>query len=198
MTETTATNGAKGVNGTTATTIDSARPRTSALLPHNTSDIIAGNYVHQPRPIKVIFIGAGISGIAFAYKANQVDNLSYTIYEKNADVGGTWLDSRYPGVACDVPAHGYTYTWRGNPDWSRFYAGGEEIWAWYAKLAREYGVYEKTRFRHRVTKAEWDEGRQVWDVTVEDLETGRVFVDSAEMLINGGGPLRCVLFFILL
>ena len=169
-----------------------AAPETSPLLPRNESDIVATNYVHQPKPIKIIFIGTGISGIAFAYKANQIENLSYTIYEKNDEVGGTWLDSRYPGVACDVPAHGYTYTWRGNPDWTQFYASGQEIWAWYKKLAEEYGVYERTKFRHKVTAAEWNDAKQIWEVQVKDLQTGRVFVDTAEILINGGGPLRQV------
>lgn len=195
MTEVAATNGANGIhgfkeraNGVKQATV--AAPETSPLLPRNESDIVAANYVHQPKPIKIIFIGTGISGIAFAYKANQIENLSYTIYEKNDEVGGTWLDSRYPGVACDVPAHGYTYTWRGNPDWSRFYASGEEIWRWYKKLAEEYGVYEHAKFRHKVTAAEWNETKQIWEVQVEDLQTGRVFVDTAQMLINGGGPLR--------
>ncbi|OIW22564.1 FAD/NAD(P)-binding domain-containing protein [Coniochaeta ligniaria NRRL 30616] len=168
------------INGTKDTTANGIKP----------VDIVAPNYVHEPKPIRVIFIGAGISGIAFAYKANQIEKLTYTIYEKNHDVGGTWLESRYPGVSCDVPAHGYTYTWRANPDWSRFYAGGEEIWRWYKKLAGEYGVYERTRFKHKVVGAEWDEAAQLWKVEVENLETGKRFWDEAEVLINGGGPLN--------
>jgi cation diffusion facilitator CzcD-associated flavoprotein CzcO len=77
------------------------------------SDILANHYVNQPRPIRAIGLGAGISGIAFAYKAREIENLSFQIYEKNSDVGGTWLESRYPGVSCDVPAHSYTFTWEG-------------------------------------------------------------------------------------
>ena len=176
------------VNGTTGAS--NARPPTSALLPRNISDIVTGNYVHEPKPVRVIFIGAGISGIAFAYKARQLENISYTIYEKNHDVGGTWLESRYPGVSCDVPAHGYTYTWRGNPNWSRFYASAEEIWTWYKGQAEEYGVYEHAKFKHQVVGLEWLEKEQVWRVEVEDLEKGEKFVDTANVVINGGGPLK--------
>jgi cation diffusion facilitator CzcD-associated flavoprotein CzcO len=86
----------------------------SALLkPGYNPDVVASNYVHQPKPIKVITIGTGISGIAFAYKANKLENVEYQIYEKNEDVGGTWLESFFPGCSCDVPAHCYTYTWVG-------------------------------------------------------------------------------------
>ncbi len=180
-----------GANGHSTTQVKTAvSPVKSALLPLLESDIVASNYVHEPKPIRVIYIGAGISGIAFAYKANQIEGLSYTIYEKNDDVGGTWLESRYPGVSCDVPAHGYTFTWRANPDWSRFYASGKEIWQWYKKLAGEYGVYERTKFKHKVVAAQWDEAAQLWRVEVENLDTGERFEDVAEVLINGGGPLK--------
>ena len=73
-----------------------------------------------PRPMRLVCIGAGIAGIAAAYKyQRQLHNVDFQIYEKNHDVGGTWLENRYPGCACDIPAHGYTYSWEGNPEWSR-------------------------------------------------------------------------------
>lgn len=81
--------------------------------------VVGDAYIHKPRPIKVIVIGAGISGIAFAYKAQSLEEVEYTIYEKNPDVGGTWYESRYPGCSCDIPAHSYSYPWVGNPEWSR-------------------------------------------------------------------------------
>ena len=83
------------------------------------SDIVADHHVNKLKPIRIIVLGAGLSGIAFAYKSKDLENASFTIYEKNDEVGGTWYESRYPGVACDVPAHCYTYTWIGNPDWTR-------------------------------------------------------------------------------
>lgn len=86
------------------------------------SDIIADHHINKPHPIRVIVLGAGISGIAFVYKAKKLENVTFTLYEKNPEVGGTWYESRYPGVACDVPAHSYTYSWVGNPEWSRMQA----------------------------------------------------------------------------
>lgn len=77
------------------------------------SDIIADHYINKPKPIRIIVLGAGISGIAVAYKAKQLENVTYTIYDKNPDFGGTWIESNYPGVSCDVPAHCYTFTWAG-------------------------------------------------------------------------------------
>jgi len=85
----------------------------SIALEEPASGILAQNYVHEPKPIRIITIGTGISGIAFTYKASKMENVDFTIYEKNPDVGGTWWESNYPGCSCDVPAHCYTYTWVG-------------------------------------------------------------------------------------
>lgn len=72
----------------------------------------ASNYAHpliteraidDPRPLKVIYIGAGVSGITAAILfPKYVPNIELTIYEKNPEVGGTWYENRYPGCACDV------------------------------------------------------------------------------------------------
>lgn len=76
--------------------------------------------LHAKRKLRLIVIGAGLSGIAAAYKYQEkLENVEFQIYEKNEDVCGTWLENKYPGCACDIPAHGYTYSWEGNPNWSR-------------------------------------------------------------------------------
>ncbi len=165
-------------------------PAVSALVPNNTSPLVSATYVHEPRPIRAIYIGAGLSAVAFAYKARLVEQLDFVIYEKNADVGGVWLEHTYPGISCDVPAHGYSFTFRPNPDWSRFYAGGDEIRRWLQTQARDYGLYEHAKFGHQVQRAEWDADRALWTVAVQDLATGRVFTDEAQVLINGGGALK--------
>jgi hypothetical protein len=84
-------------------------------------------YIHPdipsgtPRPLKIIHIGAGVTGINFArqIKTHFPNFVTLTIYEKNSDVGGTWFENRYPGCACDIPIHSYTFTWALNPHWSR-------------------------------------------------------------------------------
>lgn len=61
-------------------------------------------------------IGAGVSGIATAIRVQEtMKDIDLDIYEKNHDLGGTWLENRYPGCACDVPAHAYIYTFGGFP-----------------------------------------------------------------------------------
>jgi hypothetical protein len=75
------------------------------------------------RKIKVISIGAGVTGIQNAYYIQKtLQNVEHTIYEKNEDIGGTWLENRYPGAACDIPSHAYTYPFALNPDWPRFFS----------------------------------------------------------------------------
>ncbi|KAJ5781044.1 hypothetical protein N7457_006204 [Penicillium paradoxum] len=152
--------------------------------------VVADEYIGEAKPIKIIVIGAGISGIAFAYKVKALQNVEYVIYEKNAEVGGTWLESRYPGCSCDIPAHSYSYPWVSNPNWSQVYAGAEEIWDFYRERAKEYGVYEKAKFEHQVVGAGWSEVDGKWTVQVKDLKTGEVKTDSGEVLINCGGALN--------
>jgi hypothetical protein len=70
------------------------------------------------------------------------------------------------------------------------YAGSEEIWRFYREIAKEYGVYEHTKFEHQVVGAKWNEDLGRWTVNVKDLKTGDVIDDSAEVLINCSGALK--------
>lgn len=72
----------------------------------------------QRRPLHVVIAGAGPSGIAMAIELIKLANVTFEIFEKNSDVGGTWLENRYPGAACDVASHAYQYTFEQNTDWS--------------------------------------------------------------------------------
>lgn len=72
------------------------------------------------RPLRVIHIGAGASGICFSkFAEEKLTNVDVQIYEKNHDIGGTWLENRYPGCACDIPSVCYQFTWARNPNWSK-------------------------------------------------------------------------------
>jgi hypothetical protein len=93
--------------------------------------VLENRSIDYPRPIKVSFlsphrysqiicIGAGINGIITAIRfAQKIRNLSLVVYEKNADVGGTWFENTYPGVACDLPAHTYNLAFESKRDWQR-------------------------------------------------------------------------------
>ena len=75
----------------------------------------------------VIIIGTGFSGLGLATQLARRGSLSFTVLERAADVGGTWRDNTYPGAACDIQSHLYSYSFRPNPDWSRVYAPQPEI-----------------------------------------------------------------------
>jgi len=77
------------------------------------------NPMHTKRPLRVLATGAGPAGLQIAYKIGKLmDNVDLVIYEKNDDVGGTWLENKYPGCACDIPSHAYQFYWNRNADWS--------------------------------------------------------------------------------
>ncbi|KAI1627239.1 cyclohexanone monooxygenase [Exophiala viscosa] len=143
------------------------------------------------RAVKVIIVGAGIGGIAAScLLPAKVPNLEYVVFERNDTVGGTWALNTYPGVRCDVPSHVYQLTFAPNPRWSEYYAPGHEIREYYEKVVKDFGVGEHLRLRHEVLRAEWNEALSHWEVTVQDLVTGDVFVETAEFFISAQGRLN--------
>lgn len=105
---------------------------------------------------EVVVIGAGLSGVCAAIKLKEAGIANFHVFEKAPDVGGTWRDNRYPGVACDVPSHLYSYSFAPNPEWSRWYAPGEEIWDYVKQCATDFGVYNHITFDTTIESARWD------------------------------------------
>jgi len=106
---------------------------------------------------EVVVIGAGLSGVCAAIKLKEAGIENFHVFEKGSDVGGTWRDNRYPGVACDVPSHLYSYSFAPNPEWSRWYAPGPEIWDYVKKCAADFGVYDRMSFDTTIAAADWKE-----------------------------------------
>ena len=104
---------------------------------------------------EVVVIGAGLSGVCAAIKLKEAGIDNFQVFEKASDVGGTWRDNRYPGVACDVPSHLYSYSFAPNPEWSRWYAPGPEIWDYVKKCAADFGVYDQMTFDTTIEAADW-------------------------------------------
>ena len=92
------------------------------------------------RTPRVIILGAGMSGLLAGIRLRQAGIEDFTIYEKSQDVGGTWRENRYPGLACDVPAHYYTYSFEPNPDWQHRFARGPEIQNYMRHVADKYDL----------------------------------------------------------
>jgi len=141
-----------------------------------------------PRDFHVLVIGAGFSGMLAAIKLGQA-GVSYTVIEKDADVGGTWFENTYPGCGVDTPTHLYSLSFAQRTDWSRYFAKRDELFRYLAELADEYDLRSSIRFETEVTRASWDEERQHWTVDLRggDGEWERL---TANVVISGVGFLN--------
>ncbi|KAF2800321.1 flavin-binding monooxygenase-like protein [Melanomma pulvis-pyrius CBS 109.77] len=125
------------------------------------------------RGIKVIIIGAGVGGILHSYNIDkQCSNVQYTVYEKNSDVGGTWFENRYPGCACDVPSHNYSYHFAPNPHWPKFLSSREDIWAYLDRVCNVFNLRRNMKFESEVIEARWDDALAIWRVKIRQTIDG--------------------------
>ncbi|KAH8807486.1 putative MoxY [Xylogone sp. PMI_703] len=154
--------------------------------------IIKESPMGTKRPLKVIFIGMGASGINFAYQLPRLtENIDLVVYEKNDDIGGTWLENRYPGWACDIPSVGYQYSWQRKTNWSHYYSGSKEIHSYLRDVAESNNLLKYVKFRHEIVRAEFLDDIGKWKVTVmRDGNPFHTFDDYADFLLNGSGVLN--------
>ncbi|KAF4463141.1 cyclohexanone monooxygenase [Fusarium albosuccineum] len=146
--------------------------------------------IYTKRPIRVVCVGAGATGLQLAYKAERLlENVTLQIYEKNNDIGGTWLENRYPGCTCDIPSHSYQFTWAKNPCWSHYYSPSSEIWQYFKDVATKFDLERYVKFSHRVQSAKWDEEHGVWELAILKPD-GTIIADRCEILVNGAGVLN--------
>lgn len=142
---------------------------------------------HRPTEHTVLIVGAGIAGLALAVQLERL-GMAYRIVEKNDDVGGTWLENRYPGCRVDTPNHFYSYSFAPNHGWSHYFSPRDEIHRYLRSCAQSFGVHRRIRFGTRVTAAIWDESRRNWRVTV-DSPDGTEELD-ASVLVSAIGQLN--------
>src|SRR4051812_3315599 len=133
---------------------------------------------------RIVIIGAGFGGIGLGIKLKKSGLNDFVILEKLDSVGGTWRDNRYPGAACDVPSHLYSFSFELNPWWSRTYSTQPEILAYIERCTDQYGVRPHVRTNTAIVEARWDEGHQQWELTSDAGETftADVLVSSLGML----------------
>ncbi|GGL29282.1 flavin-containing monooxygenase [Nocardia jinanensis] len=121
---------------------------------------------NQPtRHLRTIIIGSGFAGLGLAIRLTQQGREDFLVLERGSDVGGTWRDNTYPGAACDVPSHLYSYSFALNPEWSRSFSRQEEIQAYIKSVADKYNVRDKHLFDCDVTGARWNAETTQWEVT---------------------------------
>jgi cation diffusion facilitator CzcD-associated flavoprotein CzcO len=133
--------------------------------------------------MRLAVIGAGMSGILTAIKLNEAGLTDFTVYEKGDQVGGTWRENTYPGLACDVPSHLYSYSFALTPDLSHRFSPGPEIRAYFERVASENNVLEHVRFGDEVTTCTFSNGR--WQ-----LETASGHQDEVDVVIAATGVLH--------
>jgi cation diffusion facilitator CzcD-associated flavoprotein CzcO len=133
--------------------------------------------------LHVAIIGGGFGGLGAAIRLRQEGLHDFRVFERSADIGGTWRDNTYPGCACDVPSHLYSFSFAPNPRWSRSFSAQAEIWDYLRDCARRFGIRPHLRLGHELRRASWDEGRQRWI-----LETSRG-TWTADVLVAATGPL---------
>ena len=118
-----------------------------------------------PRHLGVLIVGSGFAGLGAAIKLAQAGRSDYLVVERGSNVGGTWRDNTYPGAACDVPSHLYSYSFELNPNWSRSFSPQGEIQQYLERTAEKYGVLDKHLFDTTVTEARWDAQAELWRVS---------------------------------
>jgi len=135
--------------------------------------------------VDVLIVGAGFSGLCMGIKLLEAGMKSFLIIEKSADIGGTWWDNRYPGCACDIPSHLYSFSFAPSSEWTRMYPGQQEIHDYLKRCVERYGLAPYLSLKTRFQEAIWDESEGVWNVTVGDGLQIR-----ARVLVSGMGALH--------
>jgi len=141
---------------------------------------------------RVLIVGAGMSGLLAAHRLRQA-GIDFEIVEKNEDVGGTWLENRYPGCRVDNPNHNYSYSFAQRHDWPFHYSTQDVLLAYFRDCAEEFGVRDAIRFGTEVVSATWSETDQHWSVVVRGPD-GAEETKIANAVISAVGQLNRPLY----
>jgi cation diffusion facilitator CzcD-associated flavoprotein CzcO len=136
-----------------------------------------------PPPPTFAIIGAGMAGILAAIKLTEAGLTDFTIFEKADRLGGTWRENTYPGISCDVPSHLYSYSFALTPEWSHRFSPGEEIQAYFERVAHDHDLFARIRFGDEVTRCEFSDGR--WR-----LDTANGYHHEVDIVIAATGVLH--------
>ncbi len=134
------------------------------------------------RDPRIVVVGAGFGGVAAAIELRTHGFRDVTILDAASELGGTWFHNTYPGAACDVPSHLYSFSYAQRRDWSRLCSPQSEILHYLRAVARDRGVDRLVVPNACVTSCRWDDGIRRWSVTTQD---GREFAADAIVLATG-------------
>ncbi|MFE6859995.1 flavin-containing monooxygenase [Nocardia sp. NPDC057668] len=144
------------------------------------------------RPVRhshIIIVGSGFSGLGMAIRLSQQGQQDYLVLERGDDVGGTWRDNTYPGAACDVPSHLYSYSFALNPEWTRSFSKQPEIQKYIQGVADKYGVRDKHIFGCDMTGAQFDNATARWEIqTSQGAFTADILISAVGALCEPNLP----------
>lgn len=130
---------------------------------------------------RIVIIGAGFAGVGLGVRLRQADIEDFVILERNQSIGGTWFEHTYPGCACDIPTHLYSYSFARNPNWTRLFPQQHEILDYIRDVCERHGVTPHIRFGCELNDAKWDERHKRWRISTSDGPL------SCELLVSAIG-----------
>ncbi|MFE0776002.1 flavin-containing monooxygenase [Streptomyces sp. NPDC058861] len=133
--------------------------------------------------VRVAVIGSGFGGLGAAVRLRREGITDFVVLERADSVGGTWRDNSYPGCACDVPSHLYSFSFAPNPDWPRTFSGQRHIRAYLEHVTDTFGIRPHLRLNHEVLRMEWDADALRWEI---ETSAGSF---TAEVVVSATGPL---------
>ncbi|KJY22301.1 MULTISPECIES: NAD(P)/FAD-dependent oxidoreductase [unclassified Streptomyces] len=133
--------------------------------------------------VRVAVIGSGFSGLGAAVRLRREGITDFVVLERAGSVGGTWRDNSYPGCACDVPSHLYSFSFAPNPDWPRSFSGQPHIRAYLEHVADTFGLRPHIRLDSEVRMMRWDESELRWEIETAQGEL------TADVVVSATGPL---------
>jgi 4-hydroxyacetophenone monooxygenase len=141
---------------------------------------------------EVVIIGAGMSGLLAAHRLKQA-GVAFAIFEKNDDVGGTWLENSYPGCRVDNPNHNYSYSFAQRHDWPLHFSTQDVLLDYFRRCADAFDLREHIRFGSVVRSATWSEADRRWSVHVQHADGGEEAIE-ANAVVSAVGQLNRPLF----
>ena len=144
----------------------------------------AATHPQSAEHCKIAIIGTGFSGLGMAMRLKQAQENDFLLFEKDQGVGGTWRVNDYPGCACDVQSHLYSYSFEPNPEWNRMFATQPEIKGYLEHCWSKYGLQSHTRLGCAIERLDWDEKHEHWLLTDQH---GKRY--TAQFVVSGMGAL---------
>ncbi len=144
---------------------------------------IEGSVSSKKRDFDVLILGTGFSGLGMAIRLRQKGYRDFAVIERAQDVGGTWYANHYPGCACDVPSHVYSFSFAPNPNWTRMFSPQNEIQTYLRRCAENFSIMPHIHFGTEVLETNWDEAKKRW---ITKTSNG---IYSSRILVAGTGAL---------